>query len=227
MLSSESIRRGLEMGDRYEDVRQSGSRTRGRIATVLADARASLSEPSRPFTPASLDARTWIDLKSLDKYGRIAMSKNSSFGRLPGDYEGHLSVQSQSRTRYFEDPGVNQLRKSSSSDRDKRALSATKSSSSNLSGSRSVTASGEADDILMAVYRIKVAISSDDVAEEGGQDETVITSADGGLNLINVVSLREICVNAYEAVDKLSKYLKSTEARTNANAKGKRKLRAR
>jgi hypothetical protein len=33
-------------------------RSRGRIAEVLAQARASLKEPSRPFTPASLDART-------------------------------------------------------------------------------------------------------------------------------------------------------------------------
>lgn len=46
------------------------SRARGRIAEVLADARASLMEPSRPFTPASLDQRTSLgNIKSLDKYG--------------------------------------------------------------------------------------------------------------------------------------------------------------
>ena len=37
---------------------KSSYRSRGRIAQVLAQARASLKEPSRPFTPASLDART-------------------------------------------------------------------------------------------------------------------------------------------------------------------------
>jgi hypothetical protein len=46
------------------------SRARGRIAEVLADARASLMEPSRPFTPASLDQRTALgNTKSIDKYG--------------------------------------------------------------------------------------------------------------------------------------------------------------
>ena len=45
------------------------SRARSRIADVLADARASLIEPSRPFTPASLDQRTSLsNIKSLDKH---------------------------------------------------------------------------------------------------------------------------------------------------------------
>lgn len=48
------------------------SRARGRIAEVLADARASLMEPSRPFTPASLDQRTSLgNINSLDKFGMI------------------------------------------------------------------------------------------------------------------------------------------------------------
>ena len=34
----------------------------GRIAMVLKEARASLKEPSRPHTPASLDARTAMSL---------------------------------------------------------------------------------------------------------------------------------------------------------------------
>lgn len=41
-------------------------RSRGRIAQVLAQARASLNEPSRPFTPASLDARTSLSILSND-----------------------------------------------------------------------------------------------------------------------------------------------------------------
>ena len=49
---------------------KSTSRARGRIAEVLADARASLKEPSRPFTPATLDHRTSLSsLSTLDKHG--------------------------------------------------------------------------------------------------------------------------------------------------------------
>lgn len=48
---------------------------RGRIAQVLAQARASLKEPSRPYTPASLDART-----TLDHY--VGHSSNTSSSSL-------------------------------------------------------------------------------------------------------------------------------------------------
>lgn len=67
------------------------SRARGRIAEVLADARASLMEPSRPFTPASLDQRTSLsNVNSLDKHGKchwtftalIVINQNSLGNRL-------------------------------------------------------------------------------------------------------------------------------------------------
>ena len=46
------------MGEPEEFRRSTGSyRARGRIAEVLAQARASLTEPSRPFTPMSLESR--------------------------------------------------------------------------------------------------------------------------------------------------------------------------
>ena len=58
---------------------KSYSRARGRIAEVLADARASLTEPSRPFTPASLDQRTSLsNVNSLDKHGNCR-SKLTAF----------------------------------------------------------------------------------------------------------------------------------------------------
>lgn len=45
-----------------EEIGQKSSyRTRSRVSEVLAEARASLKDPSRPFTPASLDERTRID----------------------------------------------------------------------------------------------------------------------------------------------------------------------
>ena len=50
------------------------SRARGRIAEVLAEARASLKEPSRPFTPASLDQRTSLsNFSTLDGHGEDVM----------------------------------------------------------------------------------------------------------------------------------------------------------
>jgi hypothetical protein len=185
------------MSDRIaEGMKRSSSRSRGRIANVLADARASLLEPSRPYTPASLDSRTSIDVRSLDKYGKTAMSKNASFGRIPGDYESGLTGPP-SRS------DAQDLRKSLAPNWD----TSSRLSSSNPWGARQSAAGGDTNDILMAVYRIKVAVSSDDVSEE--------SDADGDLKLTNVVSLREICLQAYEAVDKLSKYLRSDGARTN------------
>lgn len=53
---------------------QSKGRARGRIAEVLAQARASLKEPSRPHTPASLDARTSIDLTNSMRSSRHGLS---------------------------------------------------------------------------------------------------------------------------------------------------------
>ncbi len=41
-------------------------KSRGRIAQVLAQARASLKEPSRPYTPASLDNRTSLETSNND-----------------------------------------------------------------------------------------------------------------------------------------------------------------
>ena len=63
---------------------KSYSRARGRIAGVLADARASLMEPSRPFTPASLDQRTSLtNINSLDKHGNyIALGRLLRFWRV-------------------------------------------------------------------------------------------------------------------------------------------------
>ena len=46
-------------GDNNNFSRSSGAR--GRIQQVLAQARASLKEPSRPYTPSSLDERTTLD----------------------------------------------------------------------------------------------------------------------------------------------------------------------
>ena len=114
-----------------DDVRGS-TRGRGRIAEVLAEARASLKEPSRPFTPASLDARTSIDVKTLDRFGRGPLAKHPSFGRLPDDY--YQPPVSSSRTQSFEDldlPGRAAAKRRSS----KTATSSSSSSApSSLSG---------------------------------------------------------------------------------------------
>lgn len=63
------------MSEHYENSGTGGiSRARGRIAGVLAEARASLKEPSRPFTPAGLDHRTSLNNNnSLDKYGNYLL----------------------------------------------------------------------------------------------------------------------------------------------------------
>lgn len=50
----------METGEFSHPRRTVGAK--GRIAQVLAQARATLKEPSRPITPASLDARTSLDL---------------------------------------------------------------------------------------------------------------------------------------------------------------------
>lgn len=60
------------MGDRDDYMeRGRGVGARGRIAQVLAQARASLQEPTRPVTPASLDARTALSSSNFP------LSKNS------------------------------------------------------------------------------------------------------------------------------------------------------
>ncbi len=55
---------------------KSSYRSRGRIAQVLAQARASLQEPSRPFTPASLDERS--SGLSNDSYRNINYGSNNN-----------------------------------------------------------------------------------------------------------------------------------------------------
>ena len=56
--------------------RKTNRGARGRIAEVIADARASLKDPSRPFTPAGLDARMSADLDRIMALDR--KSKNLS-----------------------------------------------------------------------------------------------------------------------------------------------------
>ena len=126
-----------------DDVRGS-TRGRGRIAEVLAEARASLKEPSRPFTPASLDARTSIDVKALDRYGnRGPLAKQPSFGRLSDDYyqPPALALATSSRAQSFEDldvPGRASAKRLPSS---KTASAATSTSSSSAPSSLSGPAS--------------------------------------------------------------------------------------
>lgn len=73
------------------------AKSKGRIAQVLADARASLDQPSRPFTPMSLDKRSTLDdnfsfsstaslkdeLKSYHKYN---LSGSYASGNKQRDY---------------------------------------------------------------------------------------------------------------------------------------------
>lgn len=77
-----------------------GVGVKGRIAQVLAQARATLKEPSRPVTPASLDARTSLDIAI--PYHPKERTKLSSIQRMlsenltippPSSYAhvGHLS----------------------------------------------------------------------------------------------------------------------------------------
>lgn len=53
---------------------------RGRIAQVLAQARASLNEPTRPVTPQMLDQRTSVpfSLEALPLGGKISKTKKRS-----------------------------------------------------------------------------------------------------------------------------------------------------
>jgi hypothetical protein len=71
---------------------------KGRIAQVLAQARATLKEPSRPITPASLDARTNLDLKIGLAPDRSAQSRVEQLYRRRGKpklsqlHSGHASA---------------------------------------------------------------------------------------------------------------------------------------
>lgn len=56
--------------------RSSGAR--GRIASVLAQARASLKEPSRPYTPNSLDQRTALDSAFDNGFNNYNSNSNSN-----------------------------------------------------------------------------------------------------------------------------------------------------
>ena len=168
------------------------ARARGRIAEVLAEARASLKEPSRPFTPASLDARTSIDLKALDKFGRVAMTKNPSFGRLPDDYYPIATSTSSSttRTQSFEDLDAGGGGKGSSKRRSHRSTSSSSTPSS---------LSSMASEVMLAVYKLKEVISP--------VDEFMPDDDGGGLKMYNSASLHEICLRSADSVDKIAKYL--------------------
>ena len=60
----------------------SNSGARGRIAQVLASARASLKEPSRPFTPQSLDQRTALDMGLSSSIGSSQAAPSASNSRM-------------------------------------------------------------------------------------------------------------------------------------------------
>ena len=167
---------------------------RGRIAEVLAEARASLKEPTRPFTPASLDARTSIDLKALDKFGRIAMTKNPSYGRLPDDY---YPSSSSSRTQSFEDLDNNNpvLMKS------KRRANRKENPVNSFSAPPSL--SSIAGEVMLAIFKLKETLAPQDDFMADDEDAAV----GGGLKLYNSASLQEICLRSAEPIEKIAKYL--------------------
>ena len=168
---------------------------RGRIAEVLAEARASLKEPTRPFTPASLDARTSIDLKALDKFGRIAMTKNPSYGRLPDDY---YPSSSSSRTQSFEDLDNNNdvLMKS------KRRANRKENTGNSFSAPPSL--SSIAGEVMLAIFNLKESLAPQDDFMADDDD-----APGGGLKLYNSASLQEICLRSAEPIEKIAKYLLS------------------
>ena len=179
----------------YEGRNSNNTRgARGRIAEVLAEARASLKEPTRPFTPASLDARTSIDLKALDKFGRIAMTKNPSYGRLPDDY--YPASSSSSRTQSFEDLDNNNqvLMKS------KRRANRKENSANSFSAPPSL--SSIAGDVMLAIFKLKETLAPQEDFMADDDD-----GAGGGLKLYNSASLQEICLRSAEPIEKIAKYL--------------------
>lgn len=185
-----------------DDTGKSTSRARGRIAEVLAQARASLKEPSRPFTPASLDQRTSLstNIKSLDKQGRISLSRAAANGKISRHAEA-------SRTRSYQELDIGMRRPGESECDDtndnehtniperRRSVQSTSRAATSTSSSKNLNS-----DILDTVRHLRSLLSP----PSNMDTDTLL--------LFNVKSLKEIILSSFESVEKIAKFLKNDES---------------